>query len=232
MDAKLIEAIIHPLTAMFLALEKLRHTSHFVFPSCLLATCLAVLAAPAMAEGPAYDCRQASGSIEKLICDDPALAALDRTLSPVYAAALNKAGNEDSPRLKTEQRGWIKGRNDCWKADDRRACVIDEYRRRILELQARYQLVAKIATVRYVCDGNPPSEVTATYFETDPPSLVAARGDQTALMFIARSASGARYVGRNESLWEHQGEATIVWGHQAPEMRCRIEARESRFAPQ
>jgi heat shock protein HslJ len=68
---------------------------------------------------------------------------------------------------------------------------------------------------------NPADEVIATYFQTDPPSLIAERGDQTSLMFLEPSASGARYVGRNESLWEHQGEATVVWGYQEPEMRCR-----------
>ena len=27
--------------------------------------------------------------------------------------------------------------------------------------------------------------------------------------------------GRNESLWEHHGEALVAWGYGAPEMRCR-----------
>jgi membrane-bound inhibitor of C-type lysozyme len=34
------------------------------------------------------------------------------------------------------------------------------------------------------------------------------------------AASGAKYVGRNESLWERQGEATVVWGYGAKPMRC------------
>jgi hypothetical protein len=34
------------------------------------------------------------------------------------------------------------------------------------------------------------------------------------------AASGSRYQGRNESYWEHQGEARVVWGWQAPELRC------------
>jgi hypothetical protein len=37
-------------------------------------------------------------------------------------------------------------------------------------------------------------------------------------MFQQPSASGIRYQGRNESLWEHQGEASITWGHEAPEL--------------
>lgn len=178
------------------------------------------LPALALAQGPAFDCTQASGNIEKMICADPELGALDRTLSAVYSAALHKAANERPPTLNAEQRDWIKGRNDCWKADDKRACVVETYRRRIVELQARYRLVHASPPVRYVCNGNPADEVIAVYFQTDPPSLIAERGDQTSLMFLEPSASGTRYVGRNESLWEHQGEATVIWGYQALEMRC------------
>jgi hypothetical protein len=76
--------------------------------------------------------------------------------------------------------------------------------------------------VFYACDGNPASEVVATYFKTDPPTLIAERGDSTSLMFVQPGGSGTRYQGRNESLLEHQGEATIVWGYGAPGMKCTI----------
>ncbi|MBW2435439.1 MAG: MliC family protein, partial [Deltaproteobacteria bacterium] len=39
-------------------------------------------------------------------------------------------------------------------------------------------------------------------------------------MYLEPSGSGTRYQGRNESFWEHQGEASIVWGYGSPEMRC------------
>jgi uncharacterized protein len=122
--------------------------------------------------------------------------------------------------LHAEQRGWIKGRNDCWKSADKRACVQDEYVRRIAELQARYRLVPGRGPFSFACDGNPANEVVVTYFQTEPPTLIAERGDSTSLMFQQPSASGARYLGRNESFWEHQGVATIVWGYGAPKMRC------------
>lgn len=183
----------------------------------MLATGLSLAAAPAI------DCRKPpAGSMETLVCGDAELMALDRVMATVYAAAVKKAGRERPPLLKAEQRGWIKGRNDCWKSDDKRACVVDSYRRRIVELQARYRLVAASAPVRYVCNGNPADEVVATYFQTDPPSLIAERGDSSSLMYQAPSASGTRYLGRNELLWEHQGKATIRWGYQAPEMPCVI----------
>jgi uncharacterized protein YecT (DUF1311 family) len=81
-----------------------------------------------------------AGSMESLICGDKVLSALDRKLADVYVAAFKKAVNEHPPLLKAEQRGWVKGRNECWKATNKRGCVRDEYVRRIAELQARYRL--------------------------------------------------------------------------------------------
>jgi uncharacterized protein len=155
-----------------------------------------------------------------MVCKDKGLAALDRKLAEVFAAASKKAVNEHPPLLKAEQRGWIKGRNDCWKSGDRRKCVEDNYRLRIAELQARYRLVPGNGSVTYACDGDPKNEVVVTYFQTDPPTLIAERGDQVSLMYLQPSGSGAKYQGRNESLWEHQGEAAITWGYGSPEMRC------------
>jgi len=36
--------------------------------------------------------------------------------------------------LKAEQRGWIKGRNACWKSDNKRGRIEKEYGLRIAEL--------------------------------------------------------------------------------------------------
>jgi uncharacterized protein len=175
----------------------------------------------ALAAGPSFDCSKAQkGSIEELICKDEELSALDRKMATVYAEAVQKAKNEHPPLLRAEQRGWIKGRNDCWKSADQRECVDQSYRRRIAELQARYRLVPANGPFWYSCDGDPRNEVVITFFKTDPPALEAERGDQVSLMYLEPSASGSKYQGRNESFWEHQGEATIVWGYGAPEMHC------------
>lgn len=180
-------------------------------------------ATDALATSPSFDCAKVkSGSIEEVICKDVNLTALDRKLADVYAAASKKAVNEHPPVLKAEQRGWVKGRNDCWKSDDKRSCVESSYKLRIAELQAKYRLVPGKGPVMYACDGDPRNEVIATFFQTDPPTLIAERGDQASLMYLERSGSGTKYQGRNESLWEHQGEATITWGYGAKEMRCTI----------
>jgi uncharacterized protein len=172
---------------------------------------------------PVCRVRIAPGSIEGLTCRRASLATLDLQLAALYQQARAKAGTERPPVLAAEQRGWLRGRNDCWKAgegdDARAACVAESYRQRILELQTRYRLVPVDATARWRCSDG--SEVVMSYFNaTQPPSLIAERGDQTSLMTRQPAASGTRYAGRNESFSEHQGEARVVWGWQAPELRC------------
>ncbi len=159
---------------------------------------------------PSFDCAKARpGSSEALICADPALSALDRQLADVYAAARKKAANQKPPVLQAEQRGWVKGRDDCWKAQQggQAACIRGAYVDRIVELQARYRLVAAEGPVFLACDGNPANEVVVTTFRTQPPTLIAERGDQSSLM--VRQA----------------GESLVTWGYQAPVMRCRAAKR-------
>ncbi|GJL59936.1 MAG: lipoprotein [Nitrospirales bacterium] len=176
----------------------------------------------AKARGPSFACNKVvAGSIEALICEDEELSALDRKLSDVYASASIKATNEHPAVLKAEQRGWIKGRDDCWKSEDTRGCVRDGYTRRIAELQARYRLVPHSGPVSFMCEDNFANEVVATFFQTRPPTLIAERGDSVSLMFLQPSGSGAKYQGRNETFWEHQGQALITWGHGASAMHCK-----------
>lgn len=179
-------------------------------------------AASATALGPSYDCAKVkAGSIEELIRKNKDLSALDRKLSAIYAEAVTKAVNEHPPVLKAEQRGWIKGRDECWKSADRKTCVENAYTLRIAELQASYRLVPGGGPFYYACEENPANEIIVTFFRTDPPTLIAERGDSVSLMYLQPSASGARYRGRNETFWEHRGEALVTWGYGAPDMRCR-----------
>ncbi len=87
--------------------------------------------------GPAFDCSKASGSIADLICESAELARLDQQLNGAYADRIATATPADRRLLRAEQRGWIKGRNDCWKSFDPHQCVVDTYNDRITELSAQ-----------------------------------------------------------------------------------------------
>ena len=107
-------------------------------PAGLLLT-LTLLTASLWANQPSFDCSKVKkNSSEGLICSSDELMGLDRELSEVYEQALPKASKEDM--LKAHQRGWIKGRNDCWKAEDEKKCMADQYKIRINELKKKYDL--------------------------------------------------------------------------------------------
>ena len=88
---------------------------------------------------PSFDCSKASGQVEELICSDPELAALDVELARLYRVVSAQTTGQKLKTLRTYQRGWIKGRNDCWKAVGVgvRACVELSYRDRIRELRSQ-----------------------------------------------------------------------------------------------
>ena len=103
-------------------------------------TLLAVgcLTAPLVhAAQPSFDCSKATHEAELLICKDADLAALDRSLAELYATVLRNVPASEQKTLKAEQRGWVKGRDDCWKASDQHGCIKAAYQSRIDELKDR-----------------------------------------------------------------------------------------------
>lgn len=97
------------------------------------------------ANQPSFDCSKVEkNSSEGLICGSDKLMNLDRELATVYKQALAKSSKEDM--LKAHQRGWIKGRNDCWKAESELKCMEDEYIYRIDELKKKYALGSTSST--------------------------------------------------------------------------------------
>lgn len=164
-----------------------------------------------LAQSPSFDCSQADGEVENLICQDTELAQLDLKMEEVYTTAYNKAGPEMKSTLQAEQIGWIKGRNECWKSEDVGTCVEDSYLYRISELQSQYQLVGGTEPVFYTCNNTPANEIVATFYESDIPSVILERGDTVIVGYLQPAASGSLYEGRNVSFWVKGNEASVTW---------------------
>jgi membrane-bound inhibitor of C-type lysozyme len=153
------------------------------------------------------------------------LAALDRRLARVYRESVTALeGVADSgdalKHLKAEQRGWIKGRNECWKASDKIGCARSEYEARTAWLQARYFLVQGGDPVFFACDDN--SEIVATFIATDPPTVRLERGDTLKVGRQVAAASGAKYEADfGTSFWTRGDEAMVEWP-QGTRFRCRV----------
>jgi len=187
---------------------------------------------------PAFDCGKAEGTVQALICRDDELAMLDLALADVYAAARARARDGLGAELEAIQRGWVRGRDECWKAEKVptwltaswqvtgvRACVAGQYRLRISELQAVWRLVPAPSVTGYDCSGAagvPAGELVATHFGTDPPTARLERGDQVATVWNIPTASGAKYEGQNVVYWTRGGEATVEW--LGENLTCRARA--------
>ena len=172
-----------------------------------------LLAGPAWAqEGPSFDCSKAESSAEELVCADAELAALDRRVAERFAAALevirglDTGAEEAEAELRAWQRGWIGGRDECWKAEDLRECVLFSYQSREAELVTEWMLEESVNTVEYICEDN--SSFFAMFFATELPSVRIERGDTISTGILSPTGSGARYDANfGEFLWTKGDEA-------------------------
>ncbi len=196
------------------------------FIAALIASAM-IIPGAVLAQAPAFDCAKAKGAVERLICTDPSLATLDRKLDEVYRAAAAKASGQLVPQLRAEQRGWVKGRNDCWKAngtqtwmtatwtvDTVKDCIAAQYRLRTSALQSVWRLVPP-KTVFYACGNNSANEVVAHFFATDPTTIRLERGDRTVTMWRVGTAGDGTYEGLNVSLVHKGNEVQVNWWHPA-----------------
>lgn len=187
---------------------------------------MALVLTPAFAlaqDVPSFDCTRAQSAAEKLVCGDPALAALDRRLADRYAAALDRAGSLDAGAaaatgtLKASQRGWIKGRDACWKAAELQACVEESYILRSGELVALWLLEEPIAETVWQCGESPADELVTMAFAAERPALRLERGDSVEFAVEVPSASGELYEGAfGLSLLVQGDEATLEWPQGTP----------------
>ncbi|MGI2258762.1 MliC family protein [Shewanella sp. GXUN23E] len=197
----------------------MRQLSCFTLPVVLAFSALPLTASAA----PSYDCNKADGQVEQTICQTPELQRLDNKLHEVYQAALKQVSGEEKSLMKAFQRGWIKGRNDCWKSDKLGQCVEDNYKTRITELQIQAGKVTVPAPVTFQCK----TQNLMVYFYNDTEVPVAVINelnpttpDQQIYAFISRSASGAKYEAQNLTFWTKGDEATLI-RYGMPDETCR-----------
>lgn len=169
--------------------------------------------------GPSFDCAKAALPVEKAICASPELAVLDRELATTFADTLRTAADAQGERQREVQKQWLIQRNGCGNTADAAVCLRDAYRRRIVELQIQSGRFATPTPRTYRCTGHATKPLLAAFYPAaDPGAVMLTWGDRRALVFVAPSGSGARYVGDGVEFWEQQGEIRVTWG--ADSLRC------------
>ena len=83
--------------------------------------------------GPSFDCSAARTDVDRAICADPGLAALDLKLDALYDQI--RRGVSDEPardELRDLERGWVRHRDEACAAEaGRTACLSGQYRSQI-----------------------------------------------------------------------------------------------------
>ena len=94
------------------------------------------------ANSASFDCSKASSPLEKAICSNPNLSALDDQMAQAYKDARAKSSNQD--QLKSDQIAWIKGARQC--ASDL-ACIEKSYKERLAALGAATSVAPSNASI-------------------------------------------------------------------------------------
>ena len=161
------------------------------------------ISSQAAGAGPSFDCAKVeNGSMAAIVCQDARLAALDRELTRLYQLAVASVAGARHDELVGMQRGWIKGRDECWKEQDKPNCIAFNYVDRIGELRqayaaARAEDAAGISRgpIPFACgDGVP---VSLTFIEAEPPLANLTRLQDSYLLERQPTGSGAKYAGGN-----------------------------------
>ncbi|GGP23271.1 MliC family protein [Silvimonas iriomotensis] len=192
----------------------------------------------ALAAKPSFNCARVSTTVEKAICGSDDLAALDKETSRLYKlAGTDKSASQTARKqLKQVQRGWIKGRNDCWKADDLDACVTASYVTRIYELRADFPAThrnsgATTSTGPFAmhCPGVNDTIPTA-FVQVGAGYAYAALPEHKLVLTQVVAASGAHYELKVEdglfSLW-NKGADVLLQQPGQPDAQCTIDTPAS-----
>lgn len=188
----------------------------------------------AAAVDPSFDCTKADSDATKLVCRDAELAALDRETARLYGLALHGPHMTEPRRkeLMAMQRGWIKGRDECWKAEDLKDCVVQSYVSRIFELRQGY-FDARQKDAEGISRGplvlacqNFDASIAITFVDTQTPRVnLAWRGRSVALTLVP-AGSGAKYAGKAfdgaYTLWT-KGDQAMFDTPERQGFMCKIE---------
>jgi uncharacterized protein len=110
-----------------------------------LALALMMMHISSSIKAASFDCTKARSSMEKLICSDAELSALDENLTINYTAAKDKLSPNAAKVFTTGQLSWLRFHStycfvsyDASKADSVQAkrCLVEAYSERIKEFKA------------------------------------------------------------------------------------------------
>lgn len=175
---------------------------------------------------PSFDCEKAAKHAEKLICEDSALAALDREVARLYRLASEETNATPGfEELLDGQRRWLAERNTCFDAE----CLAEMHVRRVHRLRHDYPAArqpgnASRSAGPYVlrCDGLD-AAVGVSVVTAAPGYAHIAWRQSYAVMKKMPAASGVRYEGNFARLHAKGAKALLKLPAGDSELNCKLE---------
>lgn len=194
----------------------------------------------------AINCARASGQAQQLVCTDAQLSAIAREADRLYRLIQAQPDQNASEPLIDNQRGWATYRDNCWKSDELRQCVVNSYVARIASF--RSQLASRneeagisSGPVNFLCE-DAKRELVATFVRNNPgflylnshgPNRIRSFPISGLTLAGVESATGAKYEGRIDGdawfFWTNGSEATLTGG--GVERRCVEEQAAGKRSP-
>ncbi|AER54933.1 lipoprotein lprI [Pseudoxanthomonas spadix BD-a59] len=156
--------------------------------------------------------------LQKLICDEPELALLDRQAHQAYLAARLRRG-VDRAGLSRAERQWQDNRKVCLKAPDPRACAAETSRTRLVELALQDPATVARTRLDFACKGTATPLTAAFYSQLKPAFAVLGFGDQQAIVFAEPTHSGLKYGRTGVDFFVRKGQVTADFYGRA--LACR-----------
>ncbi len=170
-----------------------------------------------------FDCANAKGAVDKLVCDDPELSELDELVVSYYESASTTLTGARREALRASQRNWLQDQSKCTGSTTRQ-CLFKRYKARLLLLEVQYGQGNSTKPLIYRCDG-PEHEINVSFFKTDPPTVSLSLGesrDEPVTAVLQPSDKGERYVAADGLVfWAKgdEGSLALVNGKKAA---CRL----------
>lgn len=134
----------------------------------------ALLGSPGVARAQGIDCFQGPNGVQRTICTDSDLIALDGKMASLYRDAVKHATPAQEQALATEQQRWATGTRDaCGRQKDVKGCVTEAYTAHNAQLTSYASGEAKLPAappVSSVRSSLPTSSSPSTSTAKKPPS--------------------------------------------------------------
>ncbi|MBX9710863.1 MAG: MliC family protein [Xanthobacteraceae bacterium] len=213
-------------------MHRLNHPDRYALAILMLgpmAAALAPSAATAQAL-PSFDCAKSPTLVEKMICADATLAALDVEMEQLFTLARDGAGAARNDVIKAQD-GWLAQRNDCTSSTDSKRCLAEAYVERISVLRETYPAARRakgisLGPFKASCEGLG-SPLTVTFVNSSPSYAYVSATKESVVLKQALSGSGARYEAQypkgQTRLW-NKGEGALIALPGGKDMNCTLKS--------